>query len=156
MEPTINVDLSKAILRFSNAGIPEQVRNNLRRLIPNMGHTITNAINNRLNTELKSRRTIMVTEKMKESPTQLTMEIAITSESAAGLLPTYLELGTRPHEIKPVNFQFLHFTLGGVIEVYARKVMHPGTRPYLFMEKTVAEYKNDILEMLDESVKLPE
>ena len=156
MQPTINVDLSKALLRFSNAGIPEQVRNNLRRLIPGMGHTITNAINNRLNTQLKTRRTITVVEQMRENANQIVMRIAIESPSAEGILPKYLELGTKPHPIYPVNVSFLRFALGGVIEVYARKVMHPGTRPYLFMDQTVAEFKNDILGMLNDAVKVPE
>lgn len=153
MEPTINVDLSKAQLRFSPAGIPETVRSNLRRLIPQLAHNITAAINNRMNTQLKSRNTLTVTEKMRENPSKITMEIQIISPSAKGLLPAYLELGTAPHEIVPRNAQFLRFALGGVIEVFAKKVQHPGTRPYLFMEQTVAEFMGDIQGTLNEAVQ---
>lgn len=151
MEPTISVDLSKALLRFSNAGIPEQVRNNLRRLIPPLASNMAAAINNRMNTQLKSRNTLTVTTKMREDPTKISMEIAIMSPSAQGLLPTYLELGTKAHEIFPRNARFLHFALGGVIEVFARKVNHPGTRPYLFLSDTLAEFMTDIRATLDQA-----
>lgn len=44
-----------------------------------------------------------------------------------------IEYGTRPHVIKPRRATFLRFysRRSGRI-VYARKVMHPGTRPYKF------------------------
>jgi len=44
----------------------------------------------------------------------------------------YVELGTRPHTIRPKEAKALHFTVGGK-EVFAKVVRHPGTRakPYL-------------------------
>jgi hypothetical protein len=151
MEVKIEVDLSKALVRLSDAGIPESVRTNLRRLIPPLANNMVAAINNRLNTQLKSRNTIEVTEVMRENPSRITATIAIESPSAGGLLPTFLELGTKPHEILPVNAQMLHFVLGGVIEVFARRVDHPGTKPYLFMQDTLAEFMGDIQDTLDQA-----
>lgn len=36
--------------------------------------------------------------------------------------------GTKPHRITPENGRLLRFNVGGRV-VYAKKVMHPGTRP---------------------------
>lgn len=44
---------------------------------------------------------------------------------------TFIEYGTRPHIIRARRRQFLRFVVGGRV-VYARKVNHPGTRPYKF------------------------
>lgn len=156
MQPTISVDLSKAVLRFSDAGIPEQVRTNLRRLIPGLAHNITAAINNRINSQLKTRRTITVTQKMREDPRRIVMEIAIESPSAEGLLPTYLELGTKAHQISPRNAYARFFTpgfWGWTTYTKLKPVQHPGTRAYNFLGDTVSEFKNDIHATLDEAVK---
>lgn len=40
----------------------------------------------------------------------------------------YVLYGTRPHAIRPVRAKALRFTVGGQV-VYAKVVMHPGTRP---------------------------
>jgi hypothetical protein len=152
MQPTINVDLSKALLRFGEAGIPEQVRTNLRRLIPPLAINFTAQVNNRLNTQLKSRNSLTVTNEMRENRNQITAKIQIVS-STNQLLPTYLELGTRPHGIDPVNAQFLHFALGGVIEVFAKHVEHPGTRAYHFLEDTLVEFKSEILDTMQQATQ---
>lgn len=40
--------------------------------------------------------------------------------------------GTRPHRILPENGRVVRFNVGGKV-VYAKKVMHPGTRPNPFL-----------------------
>jgi hypothetical protein len=40
----------------------------------------------------------------------------------------YLDAGTRPHEIRPVRARFLRFIASDGALVFARRVMHPGTR----------------------------
>ena len=40
--------------------------------------------------------------------------------------------GTRPHEIRPKHARMLRFSHRGKI-VYARRVMHPGTRPNRYL-----------------------
>lgn len=42
-----------------------------------------------------------------------------------------LENGTRPHDIFPMNAKALKFTIDGRT-IFAGKVHHPGTQPYLF------------------------
>lgn len=51
-----------------------------------------------------------------------------------------VELGTRPHEIRPRFRQALRFPAGpsgGAGWIFARKVNHPGTRPRLFMARAL-------------------
>lgn len=43
---------------------------------------------------------------------------------------TYIENGTQPHIILPVRGRYLVFTSRSGTLVFARKVNHPGTRPY--------------------------
>jgi hypothetical protein len=45
---------------------------------------------------------------------------------------SYLELGTKPHTITPRSASALRFTVSGSA-VFARRVRHPGTRPYKFL-----------------------
>jgi hypothetical protein len=44
----------------------------------------------------------------------------------------YVTGGTRPHIIRPVRAQALRFMIGGQV-VYAKAVMHPGTKPNDFL-----------------------
>jgi hypothetical protein len=69
------------------------------------------------------------------SPANLTVQIrrgpggdfqgVLNSRHPASL---YVLGGTRPHVIRPVRARALKFTVGGRT-VYAKVVMHPGTRP---------------------------
>jgi len=47
----------------------------------------------------------------------------------------YVEKGTRPHMIFPVNASVLHFTVGGQ-DVFTRYVFHPGTKPNPVVERS--------------------
>jgi hypothetical protein len=58
----------------------------------------------------------------------------------------YLEFGTRPHPIFPVNGKFLAFELGGKT-IFTRQVMHPGTRAYGFIDATSAYLESEIREL---------
>ena len=48
----------------------------------------------------------------------------------------YVTLGTRPHIIRPVRARALRFMIGGQV-VYAKVVMHPGTRPNDFLRQAL-------------------
>ena len=48
----------------------------------------------------------------------------------------YVTGGTRPHVIRPRRAQALRFTVGGRV-VYARVVMHPGTKPNDFLRRAL-------------------
>lgn len=43
---------------------------------------------------------------------------------------TFIEGGTKPHVIYPVRARYLVFTNREGVRVFAKKVNHPGTRPY--------------------------
>lgn len=49
-----------------------------------------------------------------------------------------LEYGSRPHEILPVRAKFLRFVVDGRV-VFARKVNHPGNRPFRYMRGSFEE-----------------
>lgn len=46
----------------------------------------------------------------------------------------FMEAGTRPHPIVPVAAQALRFMVAGKA-VFAKSVMHPGTKPYKMIEQ---------------------
>ncbi len=48
----------------------------------------------------------------------------------------YVVHGTRPHIIRPVRAQALRFTIGGRV-VFAKVVMHPGTKPNDFLRQAL-------------------
>ena len=47
----------------------------------------------------------------------------------------YVEYGTLPHIIKPTNAKALHWKSGGK-DVFAKQVMHPGTKANPFIRRT--------------------
>lgn len=50
----------------------------------------------------------------------------------------YVELGSRPHEIRPRRAKALRFTIGTRV-VFAKRVWHPGTAPTRFLSGAVNE-----------------
>lgn len=56
----------------------------------------------------------------------------------------YVEFGTKPHEITPKNAKALHWKVG-TKDVFAKKVMHPGTEPYPFIRSTINTKLRDII-----------
>jgi len=56
----------------------------------------------------------------------------------------FVEEGTAPHEIWPIDALALHwFDLAGG-EHFAKHVYHPGTEPFPFIENTFASAENDV------------
>ena len=58
------------------------------------------------------------------------------SISALASYAVYVEKGTAPHEIRPVNASVLAFEVEGDM-VFTRLVRHPGTKPNPFMQRAV-------------------
>lgn len=56
----------------------------------------------------------------------------------------YLEFGTRPHIIRPVNAKSLHWKIGGE-DVFASVVYHPGTTPNPFIRRIINTKLRDIV-----------
>lgn len=61
----------------------------------------------------------------------------------------YVEYGTMPHEIRPVNARVLAFEVGGKM-VFTPIVHHPGTKPDPFIQQTVEDTKAKIPELWQE------
>lgn len=67
----------------------------------------------------------------------------------------YLEMGTRPHVIVPRSKRALHFLIDNV-PIFARKVFHPGTRPYLMVassQRYILERLETLVQALEKSIR---
>jgi HK97 gp10 family phage protein len=62
----------------------------------------------------------------------------------------YVEKGTAPHEIKPVNASVLAFHLMGGNMVFTKLVRHPVTRPNPFMQRAVDAAREKVEETFAE------
>lgn len=151
MQVTIDVDAGKAFARFSSGGIPETVRNNLRRLMPQLGKTVGDMVEHRLDSDLKSRTSLTVQKQMVENTTSVAIRITTVS-SKNPMLPTWLDQGTAPHEIvaKGNALYFYWDRLGK--NVAFKRVMHPGFKGIQFKEKTLAEAESLIVDTLNRGV----
>jgi len=63
----------------------------------------------------------------------------------------YVEFGTKPHVIEPRNRRALRFPVGERY-VFARRVRHPGSRPYPFFYKDFEERKRSVLKEFTEAL----
>ena len=62
------------------------------------------------------------------------MELRVTDPQPLG---RWIRMGTRPHVIVPVRARALHFFTRGGVEVFTRRVHHPGTKPNPYQERTM-------------------
>lgn len=156
MIPTISVDARQAYARFSESGIPENVRKSLRQMLPQLVRRVGAALDRRLDSELKSRTNLAVRRELVEDPKRVAGRIRLewTGVSTKAMVPQWLEEGTSPHEIAAVRARALYF-FWDRIGAYAmfKKVMHPGTRPYRLAENTLVEMEPDIVATLTEAVR---
>ena len=113
----VKVDATKALARFSPAGIPAQVRNNLRMAIPPLMRELTAQIDTNLSV-LKSRTHLQIVGgrqgQMIENASQIVgkAEMGWTGDPKASMVPSVIESGARPHVIRAVNAQSLGILLG--------------------------------------------
>lgn len=149
---TIKVDATQAYAKLDR--ITPEVRDELRTVIPDLTRALGSLVNSKLSSELKSRRTLTVTQQMRESANQIIGVVGLESPSANGLLPTYLEKGTRPHEIKGNPVLAFVWDKGpnpGSVNFF-RYVNHPGTKAYAFMERSLGEMQSDIVSEISNAV----
>ena len=78
-------------------------------------------------------------------------EIGDGEASIQALAPNavYVEKGTRPHEIRPVNASFLAFEVSGRM-VFTPLVRHPGTKPNPFMQRAAEDARSKVGEVFAE------
>lgn len=63
----------------------------------------------------------------------------------------YVEEGTRPHVITPKNKKFLAFKSGGRM-VFAKKVNHPGSKPYPFFRPAFEENREKVYQFYNKAI----
>ena len=74
--------------------------------------------------------------------------IAVQGGGETSLL-RILEYGSKPHEIRPVKAQALHFIGDTGQSVFAQVVHHPGTEPYAMVALTRVEAAVDLKKLID-------
>src|SRR5712671_5500263 len=124
---TVKVDASSALARFGKSGIPDDVRRNLRALIPDLTRRLASRVDANLTSGLKTRRRLQVRSAMVENSQGITGRVSVISTSEPIMLPTWLESGTKAHAIEVKNAKALYFfweRMGR--NVAFRRVMHPG------------------------------
>jgi hypothetical protein len=65
---------------------------------------------------------------------------------------SFVEGGTKPHDIPKRPGKVLRFRGAGGGFVFARKVKHPGTRPYKFLSRGLLAARNEFTDEMDRSM----
>ncbi|MHB8603896.1 MAG: phage virion morphogenesis protein [Thermoplasmatota archaeon] len=60
----------------------------------------------------------------------------------------WVDTGTQPHVIRPVNGSFLHFVVNGQ-DVYATEVHHPGFAGHHYVEETARRIEQPVARLLE-------
>ena len=154
----VKIDATKALARFSPAGIPTQVRNNLRRVIPSLLRDLTAEIDRNLGA-LKSRTHLQIVGGsqgvMVENAQGITgrAEMGWTGDPKASMVPQVLETGAKPHVIRAVNAKALSFFWPVVgQQVFFRQVNHPGFPGIHYMERAFQSMQTEIVDQLTAAV----
>ncbi len=164
MVVTVSVDARQAIAKFSPAGIPTAVRNNLRRVLPDLTKRLGALVESKLDSGLKTRRRLVVKKELVENPTAVYGRVRTISTSEPFLLPLWLEEGTKPHTI--TGNPLLWFRTGKAFTTAAGKlipegtliskheVKHPGFAGIHYTRDAFAEMESEIRLRLEDAVKL--
>jgi hypothetical protein len=153
-EVTIKVDSTRAIAKLNR--IPVSVRNALRRVIPNLTKQLGALVNAKLDSKLKTRTNLDVKQEMHENAQSITGVVSLVwnGDPTSKLVPTYLEYGTRPHEIAAVNANALAFFWERIGEnVMFKRVQHPGFPGFYFLRDSLAESRDEITSQITAAVK---
>lgn len=153
--PTIRVDARRALARFGPKGIPEEVRARLRAVLPSIGRKLAAGIDQKLNTDFKSRTHLRVDGEMRENPSEIFVEVSVkwTGESRANMVPAVLDTGSKPHIIAAKNANSLYFFWEKMGKNVAFKyVNHPGFPGTQYMKRTLGEQQDEITATLKRNV----
>jgi hypothetical protein len=151
---TVKVDATKAIAKFSPAGIPESVRRNLRGVIPDITKRLGAAVDANLDARLKTRRRLTVRKEMVENPTALYGRVTTVANPGPVLLPLWLEEGTKPHEIAAKNASALFFFWEKIGKNVAfKRVMHPGFAGIHYSADAFKAMEAQIVSSLSQAVR---
>jgi hypothetical protein len=154
---TVAIDGKTALAKFSPAGIPEQVRRNLRMAIPGLLRELAAEVNSNLG-QLQSRKRVQIDKGqgvMIENATGVTgfMQMIWTGDQAQSMVPEVLESGAKPHVIEAVNANALAFMwpqIGGM--AFFKRVNHPGFAGIHYMENAFNKLRPQIVETIEAAV----
>jgi len=156
MIPEIQVDARKALLKFSDAGIPEGIRRNLRTVIPDLTKRLGASVEAKLNSELKSRKNIDVKKEMVESPTYLYGRVRVvwTGDQKSNMVPAVLDTGAKAHliEAKPGSALFFFWEKLGINAAF-KAVHHPGFAGINYMQRSLDEMQSEIVNALQKAAQ---
>lgn len=154
--PEIKVDASRAIARFSPAGIPEGVRASLRGVIPDLTKRLGAQVDRNLDAGLRSRTRLTVRKEMVEDPRKIIGRVRTvwTGAAAQNMVPQVLESGSKAHEIAARNAPTLAFFWAKMgMTVFFRRVWHPGFAGIHYMENAFGAMSGEIRTGLTQAVK---
>lgn len=156
MPVKITVDATQAIAKFSPSGIPEAVRRNLRKVLPGLTRKLGGLVEEKLNTQLKTRRRLEVKKELVENPREVTGRVRVnwTGEKEKSFIPQVLESGARAHPIVAKNAGALYFYWAKVgHNVMFQRVWHPGFAGIHYMQNSFREMEDEIFDTVDQAVK---
>jgi hypothetical protein len=150
---TIKVDATSALAKLSpSTGIPEQVRKNLRALLPDLTRRVGAQVESNLDSRLKSRRTLEVKKELVESPNYIYGRVRLVANPPSpSFLPDILESGARAHLIQgnPI-LSFFWDKVGK--QVFFPQVNHPGFSGTQSMKDAFDSMQSVIRSNLEDSV----
>jgi hypothetical protein len=153
MIPTVTIDARGTIAKFSPSGIPESVRNSLRQVIPDLTKRLGARVEERLNTELKSRNRLVVTKEMIENPTKIIGRVETVATADPKMLPQWLETGTKAHQITAAPGSALAFFWGKMGKnVMFKSVWHPGFAGINYMQNSFRDMEDEIFASMTQAV----
>lgn len=155
---TVEVNGARALARFSPAGIPEQVRRNLRAAIPGLLRELAGEVNSNLSV-LKSRKNLQLNRgqgEMIENASGITgnLEMIWMGDQSASMVPNVLESGAKPHVIEAVNANALAFmwpVIGGM--AFFKRVNHPGYPGIHYMQNAFEKMRPQIVSTITNAVQ---
>ena len=147
------VDATGATAKY--AGKTEAIRAALTERTTAINLALTAKIEGRLEGELLKSHTHKLAGSVRAIPTTSNAtQIAGGVQAGGGpaFYAKFLEDGSAPHVIMPKDPKgVLAFRIGGQM-MFRRKVMHPGTRAYLFMKGTLEQSREGIVASYQQAV----
>lgn len=151
----IKVDARQALAKL--ARVNSEIRSALQQTIPILLQEVADRVNQKLDSQLKSRSNIEVDTQMKGGDRYIfgTVTARWTGDSGKSFVPQILESGARPHPIEAISAKALAFfweRLGQ--DVFFKRVWHPGFPGIFYMERTADEMRDEIRQTIADAVRL--
>lgn len=154
MKPTISIDVRAGNKKMDR--LPEDIRNNLRRVLPDLGKRLGAKVEAGMQAKLQSHNRLKVTKQLIENPRSIYAKVALvwTGEASKKLVPTWLEEGTKPHRITARNAPVLAFfwpKIGAMF--FGKYVNHPGNKAYKIFGDAYDGMRSEITDSITRAVR---